>query len=75
MMMMIGNAAAAGGTIIYLLFFLPYYFIIPRYDDLRWSAMMALSVDLVVVMCFGCVQVAAFEHSGASLPPGFTSLK
>ena len=60
-----GNAAAAGGTIIYLLFYLPYYFVIPRYDDLSWSVMMVLSVDLVVTMCFGCIQIAAFEYSGA----------
>ena len=59
-----GNAAAAGGAIIYLIFYLPYYFIIPRYDDLNWSLMMALCIDLVVTMSFGCVQIAAFERSG-----------
>jgi len=59
-----GNAAAAGGAIIYLIFYLPYYFIIPRYDDLNWSLMMTLCIDLVVTMSFGCVQIAAFERSG-----------
>jgi len=64
-----GNAAAAGGAIIYLLFYLPYYFIIPRYDDLNMSTMMAMCIDLVVTMCFGCVQIAAFEQSGELRKP------
>ena len=49
-----------------MLLYLPYYFIIPRYDDLTYSVMIALSVDLVVTMSFGCVQIAAFEYSGQS---------
>jgi len=44
--------------------FLPYYFIIPHYDNIQYFWMMVASVDLVVTMSFGCVQIAAFELSG-----------
>jgi len=60
-----GNAAAAAGAIIYLFLYLPYYFIIPHYDDLDYLVMMVVgSIDHVVTMSFGCVQIAAFEHLG-----------
>ena len=48
----------------YLIFYLPYYFIIPHYDDIQYFWMMIASIDLVVIMSFGCVQIAAFEYSG-----------
>jgi len=59
-----GNVAAAVGGIVYLILYLPYYFIIPRYDDLNWSLMMVACLDLVVAMSFGWVQIAAFERFG-----------